>query len=85
MPETSLQEYLAAAFEHLKSHDETLSQLLNEVSALREALLEAGDERFLELFEKHLEMQKAKIAGAASVSTHIYDEIIQRVKAGKMF
>jgi hypothetical protein len=83
--ETGLRRSIVAAFEHLKSHQETLTMLMGQIAALKAALQELRDERFLPLFEKHLADLEIQTNAASAALAARLDEAIRQVKAGGRF
>ena len=66
----------------MKVDHEYSVMLGNELAALRDALQELSDGKFLPILEKHRARMRETTAGLRAADSASYDELIQRVKTG---
>jgi hypothetical protein len=80
MNDNELKEYLAAAFEHIKTLHDVLSSVMTDAAALRETILHVSP-GWRDEFERQT-MRQAEIAHAlTSPAIQLYDELIRRLRA----
>ena len=83
--EQGLRDVIAMMLEQAK-HDQMYAETLgNEVAAVRDALQESSDGKFLPILEKHRAHMREITAGQIAVGSAGYDELIRKVKAGALF
>jgi hypothetical protein len=85
MDENGLRDVIATLVVYLKDDHDYAVTLGNELAALRDALQELSDGKFLPLLEKHRARMRGATAGLTSEIAASYDELIRRVKAGESF
>jgi DNA-binding FrmR family transcriptional regulator len=83
--ENGLRESMAGAFDYLRSHQRDLHDLLKQVAALKGALQELSDSKFLPIFERHLAELESQVGQASDYSVARLDEAIRQVKDGERF
>ncbi len=83
--EQLLREVIALLVQYQKTEHEYATMLGNEIAALRDALQELSDGKFLPILEKHRRRMQERVSQVAASDSQSYDELIRRVKAGELF
>ena len=82
--ERALYRTLGSIYSDLKANHHTVSMLMSEIAAVRDALKEVSPDRFLPAFEKYQQKHLEESERLRSTALAAYDEIIRRVKLGQL-
>lgn len=83
--EDELRRSVAGAFDHLKSHQQSLLMVYGQIAALKAALDELSGGKFLPLFEKHLGALEARTADKADDLVLQFEDTIRKLRSGGIF
>ena len=84
MDDNDLRELLISAFVLIRIRYLEYAVVLNEVSALRETVLEIGGQQAVDHFEKHKKELANRTAEVEAMNIALLNEIIRRLKEGQV-